>query len=212
MKRVRVQRHADALLVIDVQNDFCRKGSLEIPGGEEVVPAINELMPHFSHVILTQDWHPQSHQSFASAHPGSQPFEVIDCSYGKQNLWPDHCVQGTAGAAFHPLLLTHPARLILRKGMSAEIDSYSAFFENDRTTPTGLSGALKELGIRRVFLTGLATDVCVLYTALDARRLGFETVLMEDACRATALEGSEARALKEMSQAGVDRSRLHHII
>ncbi len=193
----------DLLLVIDVQNDFCSGGALAVPEGEAVVPAINALAGRFGHIVLTQDWHPAGHRSFASSHPGRQPFETTELDYGTQVLWPDHCVQGTPGAAFHADLTLPRAELVLRKGFRPAIDSYSAFFENDQTTPTGLGGYLRERGLARVFLCGLATDFCVQFSALDARRLGFETVLIEDACRAIDLEGSLAAARAKMAEAGV---------
>lgn len=194
---------AELLLVIDVQNDFCPGGTLAVPGGDEVVPVINRLGQRFAHVAMTQDWHPPGHQSFASSHPGRQPFEVTKVAYGDQVLWPDHCVQGTPGAAFHEALDLPRAELVVRKGFRKEIDSYSAFYENDRGTPTGLGGYLRERGFERLYLCGLATDFCVFYSALDARREGFEAVLLEDACRAIDLEGSLAKAMAEMKQAGV---------
>jgi len=194
---------ADALLVVDVQNDFCPGGALAVAGGDEVVAPANALMARFAHVVLTQDWHPPDHRSFASAHPGHRPFETVAMPYGEQTLWPDHCVQGSPGAAFHAELDTRRASLIVRKGTRPAIDSYSTFFENDRRTPTGLGGALRELGVSRVFLCGLATDYCVHYSALDARRLGFEAVVLLDACRAIDLDGSLAAALDAMRQAGV---------
>ena len=193
----------DLLLVVDVQNDFCPGGALAVPDGDEVVPVVAALMPRFDHVVLTQDWHPPGHGSFASSHPGRRPFETIEAAYGEQVLWPDHCVQGTPGAAFHPDLDTSQAELILRKGFRREIDSYSAFFENDHRTRTGLSGFLRERGFRRLFLAGLATDFCVKWSALDARREGFGVVVLEDACRGIDLDGSLARAREEMRQAGV---------
>ena len=193
----------DLLLVVDVQNDFCPGGALAVPDGDAVVPAVAALMPLFDHVVLTQDWHPPGHGSFASSHPGRRPFETIEAAYGEQVLWPDHCVQGTPGAAFHPDLDTTRAELILRKGFRREIDSYSAFFENDHRTRTGLSGFLRERGFRRLFLAGLATDFCVKWSALDARREGFGVVVLEDACRGIDLDGSLARAREEMRQAGV---------
>ena len=193
----------DLLLVIDVQNDFCSGGALAVPDGEAVVPVINDLAGRFGHVVLTQDWHPGGHLSFASSHAGRQPFETTELDYGTQVLWPDHCVQGTSGAAFHADLALPQAELVLRKGFRPAIDSYSAFFENDQTTPTGLGGYLRERGLERVFLCGLATDFCVQFSALDARRLGFETVLIEDACRAIDLEGSLAAARAKMAEAGV---------
>lgn len=193
----------DLLLVIDVQNDFCSGGALAVPEGETVVPVINALAGRFGHIVLTQDWHPAGHLSFASSHPGRQPFETAELGYGPQVLWPDHCVQGSQGAAFHAELALPQAELVLRKGFRPAIDSYSAFFENDQKTPTGLGGYLRERGLGRVFLCGLATDFCVQFSALDARRLGFETVLIEDACRAIDLEGSLAAARAEMAEAGV---------
>src|SRR6266700_57874 len=196
----------DLLLVIDVQNDFCAGGALAVADGDDVVPVINRLSGRFGHVVLTQDWHPSGHSSFATSHPGSAAFETISMPYGEQTLWPDHCVQGTTGAAFHPQLATERAELVIRKGFRPEIDSYSAFNENDRRTPTGLAGYLRERGFRRVFLAGLATDYCVHYSALDARRAGFDVVVIEDACRAIDLEGSLARGFSEMNEAGVRRA------
>ncbi len=193
----------DVLLVVDVQNDFCPEGALGVPGGDVVVPVINRLASGFSHIVLTQDWHPAGHQSFASTHPGHAPFETVEAAYGPQTLWPDHCVQGTPGAAFHPDLETTKAEMIVRKGTRAEIDSYSAFYENDRTTATGLAGYLRERGVTRVFICGLATDYCVHYSALDAAREGFEAVVIEDACRGIDLEGSLAAAKRAMAEAGV---------
>jgi nicotinamidase/pyrazinamidase len=191
------------LIVVDVQNDFCPGGQLAVAGGDEVVPVIHRIARLFEHIILTQDWHTSHHQSFASAHPGKHPFEQIEVSYGMQTLWPDHCVQGTRGAEFHPDLNLTRAELILRKGFRAEIDSYSAFFENDRSTATGLGGYLRERGFARVFLAGLAYDYCVGYSALDARRLGFPAVVIRGACRAIDLNGSVARVEKEFAEAGV---------
>ncbi len=194
---------ARALLVIDVQNDFCPGGALEVPKGDEVVPVINRLMPLFDAVVLTQDWHPADHLSFASQHEGKQPFETVEMPYGPQVLWPDHCVQGTAGADFHPDLDVRPAQTIVRKGFRREVDSYSAFFENDRTTPTGLEGWLRSRGIDEVWLAGLATDFCVGYSALDAVRCGFPATVIEDACRAIDLEGSLAAMREQWAKAGV---------
>src|SRR5712671_2065755 len=162
----------DLLLVIDVQNDFCSDGALAVPDGDAVVPVINRLAERFDHIALTQDWHPRGHHSFATTHPGKTLFEMIAMPYGQQTLWPDHCIQGTPGAGFHPQLDMQRAELVIRKGFRAGIDSYSAFFENDRTTPTGLAGYLRDRGFGRVFMAGLATDFCVNYSALDARRLG----------------------------------------
>jgi nicotinamidase/pyrazinamidase len=193
----------DVLLTIDVQNDFCPGGALAVADGDAVVPVVNRLAQRFDHVVLTQDWHPPGHSSFATSHAGSAPFETIEMSYGPQTLWPDHCVQGTPGAAFHPQLMTEKAELVIRKGFRPAIDSYSAFFENDRTTPTGLSGYLRERGLKRIFMAGLATDYCVNYSALDARRLGFDTVVVRSACRAIDLAGSLAVARSAMAAAGV---------
>jgi nicotinamidase/pyrazinamidase len=195
----------DLLLIIDVQNDFCPGGALAVADGDAVVPVINRLSERFNHVALTQDWHPPGHSSFATSHPGSAPFQAIGMPYGEQTLWPDHCVQGTTGAAFHPQLATERAELILRKGFRGEIDSYSAFYENDRGTPTGLAGYLRERGFRRIFLVGLATDFCVNYSAVDACRLGFDTVIVEAGCRAIDLAGSLAAAWSGMATAGVQR-------
>jgi nicotinamidase/pyrazinamidase len=184
---------ADAvLLVVDLQNDFCPDGALAVPRGDEVVALINRLAARFEHVVLTQDWHPAGHQSFASAHPGCKPYDTIEVSYGPQVLWPDHCVQGTPGAQFRDDLKIAHAELVLRKGYHREIDSYSAFYENDRTTPTGLAGYLRERGLRRVFLAGLAFDFCVRYSAEDAHREGFSVVVVEDACRGIDIGGSMA--------------------
>jgi nicotinamidase/pyrazinamidase len=194
----------DVLLVIDVQNDFCPGGALAVPRGDEVVPAVNRLAAGFAHVVVTQDWHPAGHHSFASAHPGRKPFETIELAYGPQTLWPDHCVQGTAGVEFHRDLRLPHAELVLRKGFRRFIDSYSAFHENDKQTPTGLAGYLRERGFTRVFLVGLATDFCVHFSAVDARREGFAAVLIEDGCRAIDLDGSFAEAMAKMRAAGVE--------
>jgi nicotinamidase-related amidase len=193
----------DVLLVVDIQNDFCPGGALSVPLGDRVIPVINRLIAHFPHVILTQDWHPPGHLSFASAHPGRSPHESIRAPYGEQILWPDHCVQGTVGAEFHKDLRAERAELILRKGFHREIDSYSAFFENDRTTPTGLAGYLGARGFRRLFLAGLATDFCVLFSAMDARRLGLDVVVLEDACGAIDLHGSLEQAWRQMREAEI---------
>lgn len=193
----------DVLVVVDVQNDFCPGGALAVPDGDAVVPVANRLAAAFQNVVLTQDWHPPGHQSFASAHPGKVPFETIDMPYGPQVLWPDHCIQGSEGARFHPGLDVGPAGLVVRKGFRPEIDSYSALYENDHETPTGLAGYLRERGLARVVLCGLATDFCVHWSALDLRREGFETVLVEDGCRAIDLEGSLAAARDAMHAAGV---------
>jgi len=192
----------DVLIVIDAQNDFCPGGALAVPEGDLVIPVIHQIASAFDHVILTQDWHPPGHHSFASVH-GKSPFESVDMSYGPQTLWPDHCVQGTAGAEFHPGLSLTKAELILRKGFRPGIDSYSAFFENDRTTATGLAGYLRDRGLTRVFLAGLAYDYCVGYSALDARRLGLPAVIVKDACRGIDLNGSAARMEAAFASAGV---------
>lgn len=192
-----------ALIVIDVQNDFCPGGALAVAEGDAVVAPINAMLGEFAVRVLTQDWHPAAHASFADNHPGAAPFSVTQMPYGPQVLWPRHCVQGTAGAAFHPGLRTDPADLVIRKGFRPEIDSYSAFFENDRTTPTGLDGYLRSRGVTRLTLAGLATDFCVAYSALDAARLGFAVTVRLDACRAIDLDGSLAAALAEMRSAGV---------
>jgi nicotinamidase/pyrazinamidase len=197
-------KDTDALLVIDVQNDFCPGGALAVPRGDEVVPVVNRLAAAFAHVVVTQDWHPKGHHSFASAHPGRKPFETIELPYGAQTLWPDHCVQDTSGAALHRDLHLPHAELVLRKGFRRGIDSYSAFRENDKRTPTGLAGYLRERGFTRLFLVGLATDFCVHYSAVDARREGFAAVLVEDACRAIDLDGSLADAMTKMKSAGVE--------
>lgn len=192
-----------ALIVIDLQNDFCPGGALAVEGGHEIVPLVNGLIERFDHVILTQDWHPVAHSSFASSHDARMPFETVDMRYGPQTLWPDHCVQGTEGAEFHPDLIWDKAELILRKGFRGAIDSYSAFFENDHKTPTGLGGYLKERGISDLTLVGLATDYCVAYSALDAAKLGFKVAVRLDACRAIDLGGSLETMLGEMRDAGV---------
>jgi len=199
----RIDRATDALIVIDVQYDFCPGGALAVADGDAVVPVVNGLVPRFDAVVLTQDWHPPGHESFAAAHPGHAPFATIRVAYGEQTLWPDHCVQGTAGAEFHADLRTAPASLVIRKGFRRHIDSYSAFFENDRATPTGLAGYLRERRFTRVFLCGLATDFCVAYSAIDARRQGFDAVVLPDACRAIDLGGSLDAALAQMRSAGV---------
>jgi nicotinamidase/pyrazinamidase len=191
------------LIVVDVQNDFCPGGALAVPGGDEVVPIINRLAAKFRHVVLTQDWHPMGHSSFASSHPGKQPFETIAASYGPQVLWPDHCVQMTPGAAFHSSLEIPHAALIVRKGTHRAIDSYSTFYENDRKTPTGLIGYLRERGLSRVFLAGLALDFCVRYSAEDARREGFAVFVIEDACRGIDISDSVATTRKSFTALGI---------
>lgn len=193
----------EALIVIDVQNDFCPGGALAVAGGDEIIAQINDLMDDFASVVLTQDWHPANHASFAANHPGAAPFSLTEMPYGPQVLWPVHCVQGTGGAAFHAGLRTDPAQLVIRKGFRPEIDSYSAFFENDRTTPTGLEGYLRARGISTLTLVGLATDYCVAYSALDAARLGFAVTILEAACRAIDMNGSLAEARASTVSAGV---------
>jgi len=193
----------DILLIIDVQNDFCPGGALAVPQGDEIVPAVNRLAAEFAHVVLTQDWHPRGHASFASSHPGKQPFETTELAYGQQILWPDHCVQGTPGAAFHPGLDVPHAELVVRKGFRSAIDSYSAFLENDHRTPTGLAGYLNERGFQRVTLCGLATDFCVFYSAIDGRAAGFEIGVVTNACRGIDVDGSLGYALRSMREAGV---------
>ena len=195
----------DALLVVDVQNDFMPGGALAVPGGDEIVPLVNRLAAGFANVILTQDWHPAGHISFASSHPGRKPFETKKLRYGLQVLWPVHCVQGSEGAALHRDLSIPHAQLLIRKGCHRRVDSYSAFLEADRKTRTGLDGYLKSRGIQRVFCAGLATDFCVAWTALDARRFGFQAVVIEDGCRAIDVDGSLDAAWKEMIKADVRR-------
>jgi nicotinamidase/pyrazinamidase len=192
-----------ALIVIDVQNDFCPGGLLAVADGDSIIPRINAMMPDYSVRVLTQDWHPANHASFAANHPGATPFSTTQMPYGTQVLWPTHCVIGSAGAAFHKDLHTDPADLIIRKGYRASIDSYSAFFENDRTTSTGLHGYLRSRGVGTLTLAGLATDYCVAYSALDARKLGFDVTVTLAACRAIDLNGSLTEALVQMRDAGV---------
>jgi nicotinamidase/pyrazinamidase len=193
----------DVLIVVDVQNDFCPGGALAVPRGDEVVPVVNKLAAKFRHVVLTQDWHPRGHFSFASTHPGKAAFDTIAAPYGAQVLWPEHCVQDTPGAAFHAALSIPHASLVLRKGHDQAIDSYSVFYENDRTTPTGLAGYLRERGIRRVFLAGLAFDFCVRYSAEDARRESFAAFVVEDACRGIDIGGSVAATQATLAALGV---------
>jgi len=193
----------EVLIIVDVQNDFCPGGALAVPSGDEIIPAVNRLAAEFRHVVLTQDWHPRGHSSFASSHPGKQPFEAIEVAYGQQILWPDHCVQGTVGASFHSRLDVPHAELVLRKGFRRAIDSYSAFFENDHRTPTGLAGYLRERGFGRLTLCGLATDFCVFYSALDGRKAGFDVDVVTGVCRGIDLDGSLACALAAMREAGV---------
>ena len=193
----------DALIVIDVQNDFCPGGLLAVNDGDAIIPRINALMGDFAVRVLTQDWHPVDHSSFAANHPGATAFSVVDMPYGPQVLWPVHCVQGSTGAQFHANLLTDPADLVIRKGFRSAIDSYSAFFENDHVTPTGLEGYLRSRGVTAITLVGLATDFCVAYSALDAPRLGFGVTVLEGACRAIDLHGSLAEARGLMQAAGI---------
>jgi nicotinamidase/pyrazinamidase len=213
MKRSNEHRVAesDVLLVVDVQNDFCPGGGLAVPRGDEVVGLVNALAGRFRHVVLTQDWHPRGHRSFASAHPGRQPYDVIEVAYGQQVLWPEHCVQGTPGAEFHAGLDIPHAQLVLRKGHRADIDSYSAFYENDRTTPTGLAGYLRERGLTRVFLAGLALDFCVRYSAEDAHRHGFEAVVVAEACRGIDVGGSMEATRRSFNDRAISMAPLEAI-
>lgn len=192
-----------ALIVIDVQNDFCPGGALAVAQGDAIIPQINALMGQFQTVVLTQDWHPADHSSFAANHAGAAPFSTVQMPYGAQTLWPSHCVQGTKGAEFHPALRSDLAQLVLRKGFRTGIDSYSALFENDKTTPTGLDGYLRARGISALTLVGLATDYCVAFSALDAAAQGFDVTVLQDACRAIDLDGSLARQTQAMAAAGV---------
>jgi nicotinamidase/pyrazinamidase len=194
----------DVLLVVDVQNDFCLGGRLAVPSGDEVVPPINRLAARFEHVVLTQDWHPAGHQSFASSHAGRKPYETIEVAYGAQILWPDHCVQATLGADFRSGLQIPHAELVLRKGYHRDIDSYSAFYENDRKTHTGLAGYLSERGLRRVFLAGLAFDFCVRFSAEDAKREGFDVAVIEDACRGIDMDGSVRATRQALTALGIE--------
>ena len=196
-------RKSDALLIVDVQNDFCPRGALEVPHGDEVVAVINRLAEVFDHVLLTQDWHPPGHISFASSHPGRRPFEAVTVDYGEQILWPDHCVQGTVGARFHRELNVPKTELVLRKGFRREIDSYSAFYENDHVTATGLAGYLRERGITGLFIADLAFDFCVRYSAEDAHRCGFSVSVIEDACRGIDVNGSIAETRTHLSSSGI---------
>ena len=193
----------DVLLVVDIQNDFCPGGALAVPRGDEVVPLVNRLAARFAHVVITQDWHPARHLSFASSHPGRKPYETIEVAYGPQILWPDHCVQGTTGAQLRDDLHIPHAQLVLRKGYHGEIDSYSAFYENDRATHTGLAGYLRERGLRRVLLAGLAFDFCVRFSAEDARREGFEVTVIETACRGIDIDGSVLATRQALAALGI---------
>jgi nicotinamidase/pyrazinamidase len=194
----------DALIVVDLQNDFCPGGALAVAGGDEIVAVVNRLIADARHVILTQDWHPAGHSSFASSHPGKAPFQTVTMPYGEQTLWPDHCIQGSSGAEFHPGLRWTTAELVVRKGFRTGIDSYSAFFENDHRTPTGLAGYLRERGIAKLSLCGLATDFCVAFSALDAVAQGFSTSVVLGACRGIDLNGSLAVMTRRMRDAGVE--------
>jgi len=198
-------RSTDALLVIDVQNDFCPGGALAVAGGDEIVPVVNALAERFEHVLLTQDWHPARHISFASEHAGRKPFETITVEYGAQTLWPDHCLQHSRGAELHVALDVPRAELVLRKGFHRGIDSYSAFLENDHRMPTGLAGYLRERGIARLFVCGLAYDYCVRFSAIDGMELGFECIVVEDACRAVNLPGSVEQTNADFAKVGVKR-------
>jgi nicotinamidase/pyrazinamidase len=195
----------EALLIVDVQNDFCPGGALGVSGGDQVVPVINSLSDQFDTVVQTQDWHPAGHASFASSHEGKEPFETITMPYGEQVLWPDHCVQGSMGADFHRKLITQHTQLVIRKGFRKRIDSYSAFYENDQSTATGLKGYLYERGIDHLYITGLATDFCVKWSALDGRKEGLEITVIEDAVKGIDMDGSVAQAWDEMTDAGANR-------
>lgn len=201
-----MRRSTDCLLVVDVQNDFMPGGALAVPRGDEIVPLVNRIAANFAVVVLTQDWHPAGHASFASSHPGRKPYDTVRLAYGEQVLWPEHCVQGTPGAAFHAGLEIPHAQLVIRKGHHRKVDSYSAFLEADRRTRTGLDGYLKSRGVKRVFCAGLATDFCVAWTAMDARRFGLQAVVIEEACRAIDTGGSLAAAWRGMKRAGVRRA------
>ncbi len=194
----------NALLIIDVQNDFCPGGALAVPDGDQVIPVINRMVESFGHVIQTQDWHPKDHSSFASSHEGKNPYDTIQVDYGEQILWPDHCVQGTNGAEFHSKLETNKSEVIIRKGFRKKIDSYSAFFENDKKTKTGLSGYLKERGVSDLYVCGLATDFCVKWSVLDGIKEGFTIHVLEDAVKGIDIEGSVEKAWKEMKSAGAN--------
>lgn len=193
----------DVLIVVDVQNDFCTGGALAVPGGEKIIPAINRIAGKFENVVLTQDWHPEDHVSFASNHPHKRPYDTIELSYGPQVLWPDHCIQGSAGAEFHKALKTTPASVVLRKGIHRDIDSYSAFYENDHKTPTGLAGYLRERELKTLFFVGLAFDFCVRYSAEDAHQAGFEAVVIEEACCGLDVDGSIAATHHSLKSLGI---------
>lgn len=196
-------KHDQALIIVDVQNDFCPGGKLAVTGGHGIVPLVNQLAAQFEHVILTQDWHPADHSSFVSQHKGTVAFTQIEMPYGLQTIWPDHCVIGSEGAAFHPNLNVKKAELIVRKGFRKSVDSYSAFFENDHTTPTGLGGYLKERGFRKITCVGLAFDYCVRYSAEDAKTLGFDVTVIEAACRAIDLGGTADATRKSFADRGI---------
>ncbi len=201
----------DVLIVVDAQNGFMPGGGLPVARGDEVVPVINRLGQLFANVVITQDWHPAGHASFASSHVGKAPYDMMDMPYGPQVLWPDHCVQGTHDAALHKDLHLPHAQLIIRKGFHSQVDSYSAFMEADRKTSTGLAAYLQARGLRKAYVCGLATDFCVAWTALDARAAGFDAVVIEDACRAIDLNGSLAQAWKDLQAAGVQRLQSNEI-
>ena len=195
----------DVLLIVDLQNDFCPGGALPVANADQIVPVVNAIAQKFAHIILTQDWHPANHISFASAHPGAKPYEIVEAAYGPQALWPDHCVQGSDGAAFHPALHVPQTELILRKGFRKDIDSYSVFVENDHLTSTGLAGFLRERGLKRLFLCGLAYDFCVRHSAIDGTALDFDCIVIQDACRAVGLPGSVVATDQAFAEAGVQR-------
>ena len=200
-----------ALIIVDLQNDFCPGGALEVPSGDQVVPVINELIPRFDNIIQTQDWHPKGHWSFASSYQGKEPFQTTSLEYGEQVLWPDHCVQGEKGSEFHPDLNTTPTQLVIRKGFREAIDSYSAFYENDFKTKTGLTGYLRDRNIDTLYVTGLATDFCVKWSVLDGLKEGFTVYVVQDAIRGIDINGSEQQALDEMKQAGAVFVKSHDI-
>ena len=210
-QKIAIRDH-DVLIVVDIQNDFCPGGALSVPRGDEVIPLINQLAERFPNVVLTQDWHPPDHLSFASSHPGKKAYDTIVVDYGPQILWPDHCVRTTPGADFHKDLDIPHAALVLRKGIDRKIDSYSTFYENDRKTPTGLVGYLRDRGLTRVFLAGLAFDFCVRYSAEDAIREGFEVVVVEDACRGIDVNGSVAATRESLSKLGVVRTTTEELL
>ena len=202
----------DALLIVDVQNDFCPGGALEVPEGDAIVPVINRLSSAFDHVIQTQDWHPEGHSSFASSHEGKEPFETIEMPYGQQVLWPDHCVQGSEGAEFHPDLVTTRSELIIRKGFRKQIDSYSAFYENDDETPTGLTGYLRDREIDTLYAVGLATDFCVKWSVVDGLKEGFNVVVIQDAVKGIDMDGSVDTAWEEMLDAGAKKTTSEKVL